>query len=85
LRNVGLLLSLIFTLGACGHGLVPDSDEINVYPTNYKNDIVAAMHTYLNNPTGIRDQSAAIARLAFALMPAWSPVVALAAARAGRH
>jgi hypothetical protein len=55
LRNVGLLLSLIFTLGACGHGLVPDSDEINVYPTNYKSDIVAAMHAYLKNPTGIRD------------------------------
>jgi len=55
LRNVGLLLSLIFTLGACGHGLVPDSDEINVYPTNYKSDIIAAMHAYLKNPTGIRD------------------------------
>ena len=55
MRNVGLLLSLIFTLGACGHGLVPDEDEINVYPTNYKSDIVAAMHAYLKNPTGIRD------------------------------
>jgi hypothetical protein len=55
LRNVGLLLSLILTLGACGHGLVPDSDEINVYPTNYKSDIIAAMHAYLKNPTGIRD------------------------------
>jgi len=55
LRNVGLLLSLILTLAACGHGLVPDSDEINVYPTNYKSDIIAAMHAYLKNPTGIRD------------------------------
>jgi hypothetical protein len=55
LRNVGLLLSLIFTLGACGHDLVPDSDGINVYPTNYKAEILAAMHAYLNNPTGIRD------------------------------
>jgi hypothetical protein len=55
LRNVGLLLSLIFTLGACGHDLVPDSDGINVYPTNYKSEILAAMHAYLNNPTGIRD------------------------------
>src|SRR5215472_5019491 len=42
-------------LGACGHNLVPDGDEINVYPTNYKSDILAAMHAYLNNPTGIRD------------------------------
>jgi hypothetical protein len=55
LRNVSLLLSLIFALGACGHNVVPDDDEINVYPTNYKSDILAAMHAYLNNPTGIRD------------------------------
>ena len=54
MRNVSLLLSLIFALGACGHNVVPD-DEINIYPTNYKSDILAAMHAYLNNPTGIRD------------------------------
>jgi hypothetical protein len=55
LRNVSLLLGLMLALGACGHNLVPDGDEINVYPTNYKSDILAAMHAYLNNPTGIRD------------------------------
>jgi hypothetical protein len=55
LRNVSLLISLMVVLGACGHNLVPDGDEINVYPTNYKSDILAAMHAYLNNPTGIRD------------------------------
>ena len=55
MRNVSLLISLMVVLGACGHNLVPDRDEINVYPTNYKSDILAAMHTYLNNPTGIRD------------------------------
>jgi hypothetical protein len=55
LRNVGLLLGLTLALGACGHDLVPDGDEINVYPTNYKSDILAAMHAYLKNPTGIRD------------------------------
>jgi hypothetical protein len=55
LRNVSLLLSLVFALGACGHDVVPDGDEINIYPTNYKSDILAAMHAYLNYPTGIRD------------------------------
>ena len=55
MRNLGLLLNLMLALGACGHDLVPDGDEINVYPTNYKSDILAAMHAYLNNPTGIRD------------------------------
>ena len=56
LRNVGPLLGLLFVLAACGHDVVPDSDNgINVYPNNYKSDILAAMHAYLNNPTGIRD------------------------------
>lgn len=55
LRKLGLLLSLLFALGACGHDLVPDGDGINVYPANYKSDILAAMHAYLNNPSGIRD------------------------------
>ena len=50
-----MLLSLMLALGACGHDLLPDGDEINVYPTNYKSDILAAMHTYLNNPNGVRD------------------------------
>jgi hypothetical protein len=55
LRNVSMLLSLVFALSACGHNVVTDDDDINVYPTNYKSDILAAMHAYLKNPTGIRD------------------------------
>jgi hypothetical protein len=54
-RNLALLFSLSFALGACGHNVVSDDDGINAYPTNYKSDILAAMHAYLNNPTGIRD------------------------------
>jgi hypothetical protein len=54
LRRLSLLLSLTLALGACGHDLAPDSTS-NVYPTNYKSDILAAMHAYLNDPTGIRD------------------------------
>jgi hypothetical protein len=50
-----LLLGLTFTLGACGHNLPGSDDGINTYPANYKSDILAAMHAYLNNPTGIRD------------------------------
>jgi hypothetical protein len=62
-QNAGLLLGFSLLLGmslllcACGHHR-PDSDgesSINVYPTNYKSDILGAMHAYLNNPTGIRD------------------------------
>ena len=55
MRNLSMLLSLVFALSACGHNVVTDDDDINVYPTNYKSDILAAMHAYLKNPTGIRD------------------------------
>ncbi len=34
---------------------VPVTTATNEYPTNYKGDILAAMHVYLNDPTGIRD------------------------------
>jgi hypothetical protein len=52
-----VLAVLAVSLGACGHH-PPDAateSEINVYPTNYKSDILGAMHAYLSNPTGIRD------------------------------
>jgi hypothetical protein len=52
-----VLAFLAASLGACGHH-PPDTateNEINVYPTNYKSDILGAMHAYLSNPTGIRD------------------------------
>jgi hypothetical protein len=58
-RRAGLLLGMTLLLGACGHHQF-DADnggdeELNAYPTNYKSDILAAMHSYLNDPTGIRD------------------------------
>ncbi|MGH9694357.1 MAG: hypothetical protein ACRD5Z_09465 [Bryobacteraceae bacterium] len=37
-----------------------DSDDvINTVPKNYKADILAAMHAYFNDPTGIRDAAIA--------------------------
>ena len=56
-----MVLAVSLTLGACGHHIrPPDADNaaddgVNAYPANYKADILAAMHAYLNNPTGIRD------------------------------
>ena len=59
----GLLLGATLTLGACGHhSLNASSDDdsgVNAYPTNYKADILGAMHVYLNDPTAIRDAAVA--------------------------
>jgi hypothetical protein len=59
LRHVGLIIGAL-ALSACA-GSFPKTGEaggdegINAYPANYKTDILAAMHAYLNDPTGIRD------------------------------
>jgi hypothetical protein len=61
-RHVGLIIGVALLLGACaGHHRQSDAsgeDEgVNAYPTNYKTDILAGMHAYLNDPTAIRDAS----------------------------
>jgi hypothetical protein len=62
-RRAALFTAAALLLGACagrgmhfGHGDDADSG-INAYPANYKADILAAMHAYLNDPSGIRDTS----------------------------
>lgn len=55
-NRAGLILSVALVLAACAHHRGGgDADDVNVYPTNYKADILAGMHAYLNDPTGIRD------------------------------
>jgi hypothetical protein len=59
-RRAAVLLGVAFALGACSHKLFHTADDddasgVNAYPTAYKADILAAMHVYLNDPTGIRD------------------------------
>jgi hypothetical protein len=51
--------SLLFavTLSACAHGRHATDEEINILPASYKADILAAMHAYLSDPTGIRDSA----------------------------
>ncbi len=58
-RHVGLII-VALALSACAGGRhrtdEAGSDEgVNAYPSNYKTDILAAMHVYLNDPTAIRD------------------------------
>jgi hypothetical protein len=55
------MVLLALALCGCAHGpsfgdATPVNDpDINVLPANYKPEIVAAMHAYLSDPTGIRD------------------------------
>jgi len=62
--RASLVIGLSLSLPACSHrgpieGEAPSDQAINAYPTNYKADILAAMHAYLNDPTGIRDAAIA--------------------------
>lgn len=62
--RASLFLVLMLGLSACSHHQLDalsgsGDDGINAFPTNYKADIVAAMHAYLNDPTGIRDAAVA--------------------------
>ena len=57
-RSVGLVAGLSLVLGACAHN-APSAEavnsELNTPPTDYRSEIIGAMHAYLNDPTGIRD------------------------------
>jgi hypothetical protein len=61
----GVVLLLALMLGGCAHGsgfgdATPANDpDINILPASYKPEIVAAMHAYLSDPTGIRDAAIA--------------------------
>ena len=59
IRCASFVVGLALSLGACASqhqpGAYGSTEEINVFPTNYKTDIQAAMHVYLNDPTDIRD------------------------------
>lgn len=59
-RHAGSLVAVALLLDACaGHHLGSGHDGgdsgIDAFPDNYKSDILAAMHAYLNDPSGIRD------------------------------
>jgi hypothetical protein len=58
-RPIGALVALAIAvaLAGCGSGRSREEREvrINVYPDNYRADLLAALHTYVADPTNIRD------------------------------
>jgi hypothetical protein len=50
-------VAVAVALTGCGSGRSREEREarINVYPDNYRTDLLAAMHTYVSDPTNIRD------------------------------
>jgi hypothetical protein len=68
-----VLLSLL--AGCAGHGRPHDDARANVYPENYKSDVLGFLHSYINDATKIRD--AAISE------PVLRPVPAAPAAGGG--
>jgi hypothetical protein len=50
-------IGLAVALAGCGSGRSREEREasINVYPDNYRADLLAALHTYVSDPTNIRD------------------------------
>ena len=58
-RPFGILAAVVLAvaLAGCGSGRLREEREtrINVYPDNYRTDLLAALHTYVSDPTHIRD------------------------------
>jgi hypothetical protein len=62
-------LILVTALADCaGHGRPHDDARANVYPDSYKSDLLGFLHSYINDPTKIRD--AAISEPALRPVPA---------------
>jgi hypothetical protein len=60
LRSAAFAAASVALTACAGHhsglgGRNGEDEGIRAYPANYKSEILAAMHAYLNDPTGIRD------------------------------
>jgi hypothetical protein len=45
--------------GCAGNGHARSDERANVYPENYRSDMLGFLHTYINDPTQIRDAAIA--------------------------
>jgi hypothetical protein len=51
----GALILVIALTDCAGHGRPHDDARANVYPENYKSELLGFLHSYINDPTKIRD------------------------------
>lgn len=63
-QRTGLFIAAALLMTGCagsgrnvGAGGSSEQGDTHAYPDNYKSEILAAMHAYLNDPSGIRDAS----------------------------
>ncbi len=56
------ILMVLLVVGGCSTEIGPSQAELkaqweqqNIYPQNYKNDLMAFLRTYLNDPSHVRD------------------------------
>lgn len=42
-----------------GSSLIPTEDTVQPFPANYRSEVLAFMHSYLNNPVGVRQAAMA--------------------------
>lgn len=57
MRPTLLILGLLLLSGCGGHGSVqsPDAGRANIEPVNHKEETLAFLRTYLNDPSGVRE------------------------------
>jgi hypothetical protein len=67
-RPLGVLMAVCLALAGCasGHSREEREARINIPPDNYRADLLAAFHSYLSDPTHVRD--------AYVSEPAISPI-----------
>ena len=55
--SVLLTIGLAMPLAGCGSGRSREErdERLNIYPANFRTDLLAAFHAYVNDPTHIRD------------------------------
>src|ERR1700756_3821221 len=50
-----VLILVMVPANCAGHGRPHDDERGNIYPESYKSELLGFLHSYINDPTKIRD------------------------------